>query len=127
MVPPDMTGGQNDWHAPMHFGLEAGSPTSSYTVRPWASATTVPMEVDLTVRPLVWLLVVEPPPAGATDWVEPPLLLLPHAAAIVASAAAATAYVTPRAGESVIAVLLLVRWAKVLTLSTGPGPGWFDP
>lgn len=90
-MPPDITGGQIDVHDPVHIEFDGGLPTSSYTVRPFASATTVPIDVDRVVRALVCELdVLLPPEAGATDWF-PPELLPPHPAAIIATAAAAAA------------------------------------
>ena len=51
-LPFFVTGGQMARQPPVHVGLAADSPTSSYTVRLDGPTSTVPMEVDMVFRAL---------------------------------------------------------------------------
>jgi hypothetical protein len=61
-LPLAVTSGQMDRQLPEHMLLAALAPTSSYTVLPDGSTSTVPMDVDMVFRELA-----EPLAAGALE------------------------------------------------------------
>ena len=90
-LPLVITGGQAVRQPPVQVWLAAVSPTSSYTVRPEALTSTVPIDVDVIcsalVDPLtaVWLCgVLDPVPAAGFAEDE----LLPHPARVITRAVA---------------------------------------
>src|SRR3984957_15332825 len=85
-LPLAITGGQMVRQPPVQVWLDAVSPTSSYTVCPDGSTSTVPIEVDMVFRPLADALTVAPPAAG---FAEDELLAHPATSATRATAPAA--------------------------------------
>src|ERR1700722_9693565 len=92
-LPLAITGGQMVRQPPVQVWLDAVSPTSSYTVRPDASTSTVPIDVDMVFRVMAPLTadalcgVLDAPPAAAVPDDEP----LAHPAMSATMAAAPTA------------------------------------